>query len=168
MDTGITLSHPPSNITQLPTMMQMKTTQALSRLLPHNQPGLKELIPPQKPLPTHKGRRRKRRIITLTTIRIPACIQLPNKNKAGCNLKQSLQQIEAGIHTEILPLFIYQPITAQEITCPSVHNEMLQCTINNSFSSEVQFLNPTQLVTQLSANLDNLPNSIVYWENEFI
>ena len=52
---------------------------------------------------------------------------------------------------------IQQPITW---TCPHVHNEMLQCTINNSPSSEVWFLNPTQLVTQLSANFDNLPNSI--------
>ena len=47
MDTWITSSHPPSNITQPPTMTRAKTAWALSRLLPHNQPGLKELIPPQ-------------------------------------------------------------------------------------------------------------------------
>ena len=48
VNTGITLPHPPSNTAQLPTMMQ-----ALSRLFPYNQPGLKKLIPPQRLLPMH-------------------------------------------------------------------------------------------------------------------
>ena len=30
---------------------------ALYRLLPYNQPGLKELIPPQRPLPMRDGRK---------------------------------------------------------------------------------------------------------------
>ena len=50
MGTGIT-----SNTTQPSTMTQTKTPQALSRLLPHNQPGLKELIPPQRPLTSRNG-----------------------------------------------------------------------------------------------------------------
>ena len=47
-----------------------------------------------------------------------------------------------------------------EWTSPCVHNETLQCTISDSLSSEIQFLNLTQFVIQLSADLDNLPNSI--------
>ena len=50
MGTGIT-----SNTAQPSSMTQTKTPWALSRLLPRNQPGLKELIPPQRPLPSHDG-----------------------------------------------------------------------------------------------------------------
>ena len=92
MDTGITLStHPPSNIAQPFTMMQTKTAQALSRLLPHNQPDLTELILPQKPCMMREG---EWRIITiiLTTVRVPASILLSDKKKTGCNSIQSLQQ----------------------------------------------------------------------------
>ena len=33
------------NLVQPPTLMQVKTARGLSRLLPHNQPGLKKLLP---------------------------------------------------------------------------------------------------------------------------
>ena len=55
MDTGITSSHLTSNTAQLSTSTQTKAPRALSRLFPHNQPGLKELIPPQRPQPTCYG-----------------------------------------------------------------------------------------------------------------
>ena len=47
MGTGIT-----SNTAQPSTMSQTKLPRALSRLLPHDQPGLKELIPLQRPVPS--------------------------------------------------------------------------------------------------------------------
>ena len=88
MDTGITSStHPPSNIVQPPTMTQKKSARALSRLLPRNHPSSKAI--------THARRERRRcriMIIALTTIRVPASVQLSNKNKTNCNSIQSLQQ----------------------------------------------------------------------------
>ena len=53
-----------------------------------------------------------------------------------------------------------------EWTCPRVHSETLQCTINCSPSSEVQFLITTQLAPHLSANFDNLPNTIWLCEQD--
>ena len=68
MESGIrSLMHPPSNnIAQPSTLMQVKTAQALSRLLPHNQLGLKELILPPSEAITHMPwERRRYRIITI-------------------------------------------------------------------------------------------------------
>ena len=46
----------PPNSTNQPTVTtQAKPARALSRLLPHNKPGLKELIPPERPLPMGGG-----------------------------------------------------------------------------------------------------------------
>ena len=45
-------------------------------------------------------------IIILTAIRVPASVQLADKNKTGCNPIQSCHntKISAGIYTEIPPL----------------------------------------------------------------
>ena len=67
MGTGIT-----SNTAQPSSMMQTKTPRALSRLLPHNQPGLKELIPPKDLYPRVMGGRRCRITITHTSVKRPA------------------------------------------------------------------------------------------------
>ena len=67
------LTHQPANdIAQPPTLMQAKTTWALSRLLLQNQPGLKEFIPLQRPLPScNRGGGDVEAVITLTGIRVP-------------------------------------------------------------------------------------------------
>ena len=54
IDTGKTSSHPTSNTAQ-PSTSTRTPHPALSRLLPNNHPGLKELIPPQRPLYTRDG-----------------------------------------------------------------------------------------------------------------
>ena len=46
---------PMSSTNQPAVTTQTRPTQALSRLLPHNKPGLKELIPPERPLPMRGG-----------------------------------------------------------------------------------------------------------------
>ena len=46
---------PPNSTNQPAVTMQAKPAQALSRLLPHNKPGLKELIRPERPLPMRGG-----------------------------------------------------------------------------------------------------------------
>ena len=87
--------HPPTNnIAQSPKLAQVKTAQVLSRLLPHNQPSLKELIPSQR------GRRRRRcRIrIIFTSLEVPTSIQLADKNKTGCNSIQTLIFLEHPTH----------------------------------------------------------------------
>ena len=46
----------PLNSTNQPAVTtQAKPARALSHLLPHNKPGLKELIPPERPLPMGEG-----------------------------------------------------------------------------------------------------------------
>ena len=46
---------PPSSTNQPAVITQARPARALSRLLPHNKPGLKELIPPERPLPMGGG-----------------------------------------------------------------------------------------------------------------
>ena len=46
---------PPNSTSQPTVTTQAKPARALSRLLPHNKPGLKELIPPERPLPMGGG-----------------------------------------------------------------------------------------------------------------
>ena len=46
---------PPNSTNQPAVTTQAKPARALSRLLPHNKPGLKELIPPKRPLPMGNG-----------------------------------------------------------------------------------------------------------------
>ena len=103
------------------------------------------------------------RTITLTALRIPTSVQSADKNNRDFNTIQFLQQYQNCIRYFCINTSTHWPAACHklsELIWSRAHNKTLWCTINNSLYSGVSVSNQTRIVTQLSADSINLPNSI--------
>ena len=157
MGTGIT-----SNTAQPSSMTQTKPPQALSILLPHNQPGLKELIPPPKTTTLVQWVGKEMKNNNNTYLRKTSCWQTKIKQVvAQChppyNAKLKLVYMIKYFH-----LLTSSQWWSMQWNSPLVHNGIPKGTINSSHSSirnQVSCLNDWLLFAN-AINYSRLPQLI--------